>query len=180
MLCSGISSFSWHVVFRIRESHFPWTNEMTSREKWLKFPGSCEWDVFLRVPSKQLSWGRKPKKVRAFSPSISPGWSWSTFSFSGLEGTQLSLADGRHYLTPHLMNRFAPRGWNCPRVYYEISFALHESVQESRENKIWKMKNGKRGPSLRATRLNQVCPETALTWQVISIVILHFCDGEGF
>ena len=142
-----------------------------SRQLWMR--------CFSESP-EQLSWGRKPKKVQAFSPSISPGWAWSTFSFSGLEGTQLSLADGQHYLTPHLMNRFAPRGWNCPRVYYEISFALHESVQESRENKIWKMKNGKIGLSLRATHLNQVCPETALTWQVISIVILHFCDGEGF
>lgn len=61
-----------------------------------------------------------------------------------------------------------------------MSFTLHESVRESGENKIGKMKNGKIGLYLRDAQLNEVCPETALTWQLVMIVILHFGDGEGF
>lgn len=88
MLCSGISSF-WHLVFRRRENYFQWTREITIRKKWLKFPGSYEWDVFLSVP-EQLSLGRKPKKVRAFNPSVSPKWTWNISYFSGPVSTGFS------------------------------------------------------------------------------------------
>lgn len=87
---------------------------------------------------EQLSLGRKPKEVQAFSPSIS----WDELETrlpSVAQTVQAFPSRWQHYLTPHLMNRFAPRGWNCSKVYYEISFTLHESVLESQENKIWKV-----------------------------------------
>lgn len=143
-----------------------------SRQLWMRCFSEC--------PEK-LSWGRKPEKVQAFSAPISPGWAWSPSSFSGSEGTRLSREQMGGITSPHgLWIGLPPGGGIVPESYYEISFALHESIQEFWENQIWKTKNGKIGLSFGATQLNQVCSEIALTWQVMGRVILHFCDGEVF
>lgn len=64
-----------------------------------------------------------------------------------------------HRLALHhrcLMNRSAaPGGWCGSTRYNGLSFAVHQWVQKSPENKVWKMRNGQIGPELRISHVNK-------------------------
>ena len=116
LLCSEISSSSWHLVCRIRESHFLRTSEMTIREK----NGSS----FQTVMNEMFFWVSREAVLRketwegaSLQRPHFPRMGLKPLSLEWLRGhPAFQRADGRHYLTPRFVNRFAPRGWNCPRV----------------------------------------------------------------